>query len=355
MRDFVPLSANHAIFRKAVAVNNAAEKQRVSEGGATHLGLWARAGLIGGTGFVGGNLLSQRPFARDYSSTTIANIAGERFGTLICAGAPATMWAANAAPEQDRANLHRLADRIATARFDKLVLVSTIAVLDDLGAGYTECSARYENTKAYGRNRRELEVTLTERHGAVVLRLPALFGKGLRKNFLFDLINPVPSLLKPHLYEELRGLFSESERVAAAGVYLFDEELQMMRLDRDKLDHTPARKLLTEAFSRASSTARYFTNSASKFQFYNVAHLARDIERCIEASLDVLHVCSEPIGAGELHMALVGESFENDGPAPVHEDMRSDQAPLWKSASPYLYGLEQVMAELLRFARARLA
>ena len=61
MRDFVPLSANHAIFRKAVAVTNAAEKQRVSEGGATHLGLWARAGLIGGTGFVGGNLLRNGP------------------------------------------------------------------------------------------------------------------------------------------------------------------------------------------------------------------------------------------------------------------------------------------------------
>ena len=304
---------------------------------------------------MGGNLRAQRPFARHYSSTTIPEIAGEHFTTLICAGAPATMWAANADPEGDRSNLRRLADRIATARFDRLVLISTIAVLDDVGAGYTESSARYESDKAYGRNRRELEVTLVERHGAIVLRLPALFGDGLRKNFLFDLLNPVPSFLKPEAYEELGRAFSEEERAAAAACYRFDEALRMMRLDRDRLNRSPAGALLTAAFRRADRTARSFTNSRSAFQFYNLAWLARDIERCLEASLDLLHVCSEPIGAGELHQALLGEAFHNDGPAPLREDMRSDHAGLWGSATPYLYGRDQVMAELLQFARGRLA
>jgi hypothetical protein len=336
-------------------VTNAAEKHRASRSGEGDVAIWARAGLIGGTGFVGGNLLAQRPFARHYSSTTIAEIASERFTTLICAGAPATMWAANAAPEGDRANLRRLADRIATARFDRLVLISTIAVLDDVGAGHTESSAGYERGKAYGRNRRELEVTLTERHGAVVLRLPALFGEGLRKNFLFDLINPVPGFLKPDVYRELGGVFSEEERAAAAKFYLFDEALQMMRLDRDRFDRAPARALLTAAFRRANLTARNFTNSRTAFQFYNLAYLARDIERCLDESLALLHVCSEPIGASELHQALLGEALHSDGPPPVREDMRSDHARLWGSETPYLYGRDQVMAELLQFARARLA
>ncbi|MDB5691142.1 MAG: hypothetical protein JWO81_205 [Alphaproteobacteria bacterium] len=336
-------------------MTNAAEKHSASQGGERDPAAWARAGLIGGTGFVGGNLLAQRPFARHYSSATIPEIAGERFTTLICAGAPATMWAANADPEGDRANLRRLADRIATARFDRLVLISTIAVLDDLSAGYTESTARYETGKAYGRNRRELEATLTERHGAVVLRLPALFGEGLRKNFLFDLINPVPGFLKPEVHEELGRVFSDEERATAAGFYRFDEALQMMRLDRDRFDRTPARALLTAAFRRADFTARNFTNSRSAFQFYNLACLARDIERCLEASLALLHVCSEPIGAGELHQALLGEAFHSDGPPPVREDMRSDHARLWGSETPYLYGRDQVVAELLEFARARMA
>jgi len=57
-----------------------------------------RLALISGIRFRGREFAPQRPFARDYSSTTIANIGGERFGTLICAGAPATMWAAAVAP-----------------------------------------------------------------------------------------------------------------------------------------------------------------------------------------------------------------------------------------------------------------
>jgi hypothetical protein len=316
--------------------------------------IWARAGLVGGTGFVGGNLRVQRPFARHYSSSTIDQIAGERFSTLICAGAPATMWAANADPEGDRANLRRLADRIASARFDRLVLISTIAVLDDMSAGYTESSARFEGDKAYGRNRRELEATLAERHGAVVVRLPALFGEGLRKNFVFDLLNPVPSFLAPAKYEALRHGFTEEERSLASRVYSLDEPLGMMRLDRDRLDRTPAQSLLTAAFSRSGFTARDFTNSRSAFQFYDLSRLAQDLERCLDASLRLLHLCSEPLGADDLHRALLGEGFRSDGPAAVHEDMRSDHSHLWGSSTAYLYTREETLSGLLRFMRPRL-
>ena len=339
---------------KAGAVTNVVEMQIANEATAAASNLWARAGLIGGTGFVGGNLLAQRRFARRYSSRTIADIAGERFTTLVCAGAPATMWAANAHPDEDRANLLRLADRIATARFDRLVLISTIAVLDDAGAGHTESSARYEATKAYGRNRRELEAILVERHGAVVLRLPALFGEGLRKNFVFDLINPVPSFLKPEAFRDICGAFTGEEGAAAAALYRRDDALGMMRLDRDRLDRTSARAMLEAAFTRANAPARSFTNSASAFQFYNVAHLARDIERSLDASLPLLHICSEPIRAGELNRIVFGEPFENDAPPLVREDMRTDHARLWGSETPYLYPREQVLAELVHFVRARL-
>lgn len=336
-------------------MTTAAEKHQASRGGGEDEAGWTRAGLIGGTGFVGGNLRLQRPIARHYSSATMKDIAGERFSTLICAGAPATMWAANADPEGDRSNLRRLADRIATARFDRLVLISTIAALDDVGAGYTESNARFEKSKAYGRNRRELETILTDRHDAVVLRLPALFGEGLRKNFIFDLINPVPSFLRLDAYEALRGAFTGEERAAADRLYRFDGALRMMRLDRDRLDSTPARAMLTAAFRRSGFVAAGFTNSRTEFQLYNLAYLARDIERCLEASLQVLHICSEPLGAGDIHQALLGEPFRNDSPHVVREDVRSDHAALWRSATSYLYGREEVLADLLEFTRRKLA
>jgi hypothetical protein len=195
---------------------------------------------------------------------------------------------------------------------------------------------------------------LTERHGAVVLRLPALFGEALRKNFLFDLFNPLPSFLNRQAYEDATRGFSNEERAAAGRAYLSDDGMRMMRLDRDQLKHSGEQSLLTAAFIRARFTARNFTNSRSAFQFYNLRHLARDIERCLEASIGLLHICSAPVAAGELHRAILGEEFHSGGPPAVREDMRSDHAHLWGSETPYLYGREQVMAELMQFARGRL-
>jgi hypothetical protein len=35
-----------------------------------------------------------------------------------------------------------------------------------------------------------------------VVRLPALFSRNIKKNFIFDLINVIPSMLTEHKYNE---------------------------------------------------------------------------------------------------------------------------------------------------------
>ena len=152
--------------------------------------MWERAGLIGDTGFVGTSLANQILFVRTYNSRTIEHIAGEHFNTLVCAGAPATMWAANANPKADLENLRRLSSAFGEAKIDRLILISTIAVFDDASAGYTESNARYETAKAYGRNRRELELHVLARYDAIVLRLPALVREGSQEEFYFRYAEP---------------------------------------------------------------------------------------------------------------------------------------------------------------------
>jgi len=304
-------------------------------------------GIVGGTGFVGQSLRRQREFAASFNSSNVGEISGQAFDVLVCAAAPATMWAANKDPDGDAANLDALFKSLRTAKFQKLVLISTVAVYDDTSAGYTEIVERYEQSKAYGRHRRELERRVLDSFSDVlVLRLPALFGAGLKKNFIFDLINPIPSFVNTGKFDEVVQAFSPTELKALEAAFVFDEALQMWRLKRTEIAASSIEATLEAAFGRIGFVAKTFTNSQSVYQFYNIENLARDIDRCRNLGLSVLNICSEPISARDVHQHLIGTEFQNDGPGLVREDIRTEHAVLFGRTGHYLYDREHVLSDL---------
>lgn len=309
--------------------------------------------LIGSTGFVGSVLSRQISFQSFYNSKNIHSIRGRSFSRIVCAAAPATMWAANRNPEADWANINLLIENLRAVETERFVLISTIAVLDDASAGYTEADARYEVNKAYGRHRRELEERLAENFANFhILRLPALFGPGLKKNFVFDLRNPIPSFIKPDKFSAIEGDFTPAETALLAKIYVFDDKLGMWSLDREQLRASPGRAGVEAAFERIGFLARNFTNSASRFQFYNMSRLAADIERVIESGLSVVNMCSEPLEAACVSRELTGKGFTNDVPPLVREDMRSIHAGVFGGNGPYLFDRASILADLKSFFAA---
>lgn len=90
-----------------------------------------------------------------------------------------------------RENIRRIAPQ-------QLVLISSIAVLADSRGVYEDSPAQpAENLPAYGKNRLQLEQWVREDFpDALIVRLPALYGIGIKKNFLFDLHTITPTMLK---------------------------------------------------------------------------------------------------------------------------------------------------------------
>jgi hypothetical protein len=80
---------------------------------------------------------------------------------------------------------------LAEANVREFVLISTVDVYPDPASGADEATAIDPAANhAYGRHRLELEEWVTRRFpGARIVRLPALFGPGLRKNALYDLMH----------------------------------------------------------------------------------------------------------------------------------------------------------------------
>ncbi len=307
---------------------------------------WGRTALVGATGFVGGVLSRAVSVDAAYASATIDTITGEAFDTVVCAGAPAAMWKANADPEGDRRNLDRLIQALSGATIGRLVLISTIAVLADPSSGADEDTEVFETATAYGRNRRGLEMALGQRFDTVVLRLPALFGPGLKKNFLFDLRHPAPSFLKPDAFADLCRRLSDADAARLGPLYGHDSATGLLALDRARFDASAERDELNQAIVGAGFAAARFTHADTTFQFYGLRGLAGDIDRAISLGLSTLHLATEPWRAGDLHERLTGRAFDNTGPAARHEDMRTRHATAFGTTGPYLKSREAVLEDI---------
>ncbi|QDH33577.1 hypothetical protein [Porphyrobacter sp. YT40] len=308
------------------------------------------AGLIGHTGFVGGALLRQTRFDACFNSANIAAIDGQSFGTLVCAAAPGSMIEANRAPERDAAQIEALIARLAQVRAERFVLVSSIAVLADFAGGDDESTGAFQQDLAYGRHRRTLEAFVEERFpGSLIVRLPALFGRGLRKNFLFDLMNPVPSLLTEAKRNALIVALDPALSGWAGTLYAPDPATGLLKLDRAALDDDPRRAALEDALSALGASATQFHHPETTYQYYPIDRLWQDIGIALKASLTHLHLVAEPLTAAAIHQRLTGRLMP-ETPARLHrEDMRTRHAALWGAEGPYQFTAAATLDALAAF------
>lgn len=298
--------------------------------------------LVGSTGFVGGNLLAAHPFDAAYHSTDVQNGFGRDNGLVVYAGVPAAMYLANADPAADlavmaaaRENLRRLAPK-------KVVLISSICVFAD-SRGKTEADEPTpEGLAPYGANRLQLERWVREDWpDTLIVRLPALYGKGLKKNFLYDLHTITPALLRPDKY---RQLAEESELVrigyedAGNGFY--------------KLSGKADPAALRAWFAAAPFNALAFTDSRSVYQFYDLARLWRDIRTALDADLRVLHLATPPLSAARVYEAFTGKTFTNHLPGtPFDYDLRTRHAALLGGAGEYLCTEDECLTAVCDFLK----
>jgi dTDP-4-dehydrorhamnose reductase len=134
--------------------------------------------LIGYTGFVGSNLLKNIKGKRKldlYNSKNINQIKNQKYNQVICAGLSATKWIANKYPNKDIKNINILINNLKNIKCDLFILISTIDV--------------HNSNEVYGKNRKIFEDFIKKKFNFLIIRLPALFGKGLKKNIIYDLLN----------------------------------------------------------------------------------------------------------------------------------------------------------------------
>lgn len=297
--------------------------------------------LVGNTGFVGSNIYAAGKIDAAYNSKNIEDAYGTCPELLIYAGLRAEKYLANNAPEKDMELIRQAEENITQINPKKLVLISTIDVFKTPKNVDENSVIDTENLHPYGYNRYQLELWVRENYpDALIIRLPGLFGKNIKKNFIYDYINVIPFMLKEAKFDELVGQDPELKKY----YQLQDNGFYKVNVPDDEKED------LKKRFRRLGFSALNFTDSRSIYQFYNLGRLWDDIQTALEAGITLWHPATEPVSAGEVYEYLTGEKFENElGGVPADYNYKTLYAEKFGGADGYICNKESILKDIKKF------
>lgn len=310
-----------------------------------------KSAIIGHTGFVGSNLDRQFEFDDKYNSKNIESIKNKNYDLVVCSGIPASMWYANNFPERDFENIILLLDILKTVKIDKLVLISSTAVFQQSAKNLNEDYQEFEINLTYGKNRRYAEEFVIKNFDqTLIIRLPALFGENLQKNFIYDLLNQEPAFIQKLKFEELLSVLDSDERKLLKSYYFFDKDKTIYVFNKKSAINNKDRENILKTLKKTNFTALNFTHPESSFQFYSLDYLWKDINIALENNLSCLHLCSEPIKARDIAKIMFNIDFKNDNcDKPFDYDMRSKYVKYWNKKGGYQYSRDEILKQIRKY------
>lgn len=297
--------------------------------------------LVGYTGFVGSNLNSQYQFDEVFNSKNITDAFGGEPDLLVYCGIPAQKFIANSQPEEDKKIIENAILNISKIKPKKIVLISTIDVYS-MPFNVNEDTPITKNEEAYGRNRRILEAWVEENyHDYLIVRLPGLYGLNLKKNFIYDLIHFIPSLLKEDKFKEL------SQKNAQLNDYYEKQDNGFYKCHPLNED---AEKKLKGIFQELNFSALNFTDSRGLFQFYNLKYLWQHIQIALDNNIKLLNLATEPITINELYTYLYHQEFKNElnGNIPKY-DFKTKYDTIFNGKNGYIFNKEFILKDIKEY------
>jgi hypothetical protein len=247
-----------------------------------------KSAIIGYSGFVGSTLCNQFKFTDFYNSKNTSSLANRHYDFVVCAAAPGEKWKANQYPDMDLANIKSLASNLKSMNANLFILISTIDVYSNPTDVNEDSKTTDDKLIPYGKNRLFLENFIRNNFSKyLIVRLCALFGKGLKKNFVFDLIN---------------------------------------------------------------NNQDYLPNPKSEFQFYPMSNLWKDIQQALNNSLTLVNFVSEPISAQEITLYTFNAKLPpRTKTKPKLYDVRTKYADLFNKTGNYIYRKKDILPKLKTF------
>lgn len=298
--------------------------------------------LVGNTGFVGSNIFRNGQFDAGFNQSNIKDAYGLNPELLIYAGVPAVKYLANQDREADFKLIEQAFDNIKRINPKQLVLISSVDVYKDSFEKDEDAIMDKDGMEAYGLNRLLLEEMVRKDFpDALIVRLPALFGSNIKKNFIYDLLNPAPAMLNEVKFNEL-----SSKIDVLADCY----ERQVNGFYQLKKLKVAVKKHLIEELAKNNFSALNFTDSRAAYQFYNLDYLFEHIMLALAHHIKVLNIATEPVTAAEIHQYLYGQEFHNHvSDRPANYNFKTKHAAVFGADNGYIMQRQQILEDIKYF------
>lgn len=298
--------------------------------------------LIGHTGFVGSNLISQTDFDAAFNSKNISDAFGTNPDLLVYSGVRAEKFLANKEPENDFQIILNAIENIKKINPKKIILISTVDVYPVPFKIDENENIDEKACLPYGKNRLYLERWVEQNYlNHLIVRLPALFGQNIKKNFIYDLIHIIPSMLSNDKFLEL------SKTNSWITQYYTKQESTFYKLN----DISNAEKLvLKDQFLKINFSALNFTDSRSVFQFYNLKNLWSDIIIAQNNTIKKLNLATEPISASEIYRSIFNKEFVNEVmDVPANYNFYTMHSKCYNYSDKYIRSKEEILRDIRTF------
>ena len=305
--------------------------------------------LAGYTGFIGSNLTLQHEFSGLFNSKNISQAYGKCPDILVYSGVRSEMFTANKYPQKDKENIYQAIENISRINASKTILISTSAVYDENNNSnnnsHEDSLINTQKLTHYGANRYYLERWADENiKDLLIVRLPAVFGVNLKKNFIYDFINEIPAMLNESKFHEFSSKYSilkEFYSVDENGFY------------RCKILSGSEKILLKKIFHDLNFSALNFTDSRSIYQFYPVKYLWQHINTALSHQIRIINLAVPPVSVSELYKFLTGREFVNElDKKPFYNNMKTKYYEIFGGSCGYIMSLEQELREIKSFVRS---
>jgi len=298
--------------------------------------------LVGYTGFVGSNLAASCEFEGLYDSKNVKEAYGTNPELLVYSGVPAQKFIANKYPEEDLKIIENAIYNIKQINPKKIVLISTIDVYKEPINVDEDSEITLEDLQPYGKNRYHLEEWVKSNfEDYLIVHLPGLYGKNIKKNFIYDIIHVIPNMLKEDKFKELvqkDNFINDFYELQDNGFYKCKEISKEERIE------------LKKYFNKIGFSALNFTDSRGVYQFYNLKYLWQHICIALENNIKVLNLATEPIEVSELYKYIYNKDFKNEIATQIpNYNYKTKYSKLFNGKDGYIFDKQFVLEDIKKF------